>query len=146
MVVMETVKCPKCESPLKLLTKGESFEGWRKCHKCEEITHIIASHPGEFSSQSLREILDKLKDNEVGIQTLQFILDSGTAQEKDIFFCVGKKSQTVLDLLVNLEVLERNSKRYKIKKPFKEYIQEYIEDELREKSYNKRKMKQKINI
>lgn len=135
---MKTLKCPECDSPLKILNKKESFEGWRQCHKCNSLTHIIATSPDDYSVQSLNDMLDELKENKVGIQTLQFIMDSGTAEEKNIMFCVGKKSRTFLDLMVNVGVLEKEAKKYRVKKPFKDQIQDYIENKIRKKSYNRR--------
>lgn len=143
---MKTLKCPECDSPVKILNKGESFEGWRQCHKCDSLAHIIATSPEDYSIQSLTDMLDKLKRNKVGIQTLQFIMDSGTAEERNIVFCVGKKSMTFLDLMVNVGVLEREAKRYRVKKPFKSHIREYIDDKMRKKSYNRRGLEKHSRI
>ncbi len=135
---MKTVKCLECQTPVKQLLSDEDFEGWRRCHNCDELNYIIATQSQEFSKQSLTEMLDKLKENKTGIQTLQFVLDNGTAQERDILFCVGKQAKTFLDLLHNVDVLEKNSRRYRVKKTFHEPIQKYMEQNIRKKSYNKR--------
>lgn len=136
---METIRCPECSSPLKLLMDKESFEGWRKCQKCGELSRVIATGKKEFSCQSLKHMLDEMKENKIGIQTLQFILDNGVAEERNIVFCVGKKSQTFLDLLVNVEILKRTGKKYRIKEMFKPEIKDYVENKIRKKSYNNRK-------
>jgi len=141
LIHMKTVKCVECQTPVKQLLSNEDFEGWRRCHNCDELNHVIATQSQEFSKQSLTDMLDKLKQNRTGIQTLQFILDNGTAEEKDILFCVGKQAKTFLDLLHNVDVLEKNSKRYRVKKTFQEPIQEYVEQNIRKKSYNKRKVR-----
>lgn len=146
MVHMKTLYCPECETPLKLLTKGEYFEGWRRCQKCDELSRVIATASEEFSIQSLSHILKELNSEKIGIQALQYIQDHGTALEKDIEFCVGKRSRIFLDLLTNVEVLDRENQRYRIKEPFQEPISEFIATELSEKSYNRREISKKNRI
>lgn len=136
---MKSLKCPECEAPIKILGKGESFEGWRQCHKCGELTQILAPAEGEISTQSLQNMLTQLKKDKIGIQVIQFIKDNGVAHEKDIMFCVGKKSRTYLDLLTNAQILENNGKKYRIKQPFEQRIKDYIRQEIMDKSYNRRK-------
>ncbi len=143
---MKTLYCPECKAPLKLLTRGECFEGWRRCPNCEVLSRIIAPVGEEFSIQSLRYILKELKNDKIGIQALQYIQDHGRALEKDVVFCVGKRSQIFLDLLTNIELLARENKRYRIKEPFQEPVQEYIQDELSDRSYNRREIKKENKI
>lgn len=135
---METIHCPECDAPIKILGSGESFDGWRRCSSCGEYTHIMATESEEISKQSLISMLEKLKKNKTGIQTLQFIMDSGTVQERNVVFCVGKQSQTFLDLMVNIGILERNGRRYNVKKIFEEPVHDYIESNIRKKSYDTR--------
>lgn len=143
---MKTLYCPECEAPLKLLTKGEHFEGWRRCQKCDELSRVIATGGAEYSIQSLKNILKELNNEEIGIQALQYIQDHGTALEKDIVFCVGKRTRIFLDLLTNIEVLDRENHRYRIKEPFQEPIQGFIQNELSDKSYNRREISKKNRI
>ncbi|MFW5902587.1 MAG: hypothetical protein ACOCTT_01730 [archaeon] len=138
---METIYCKQCQAPVKQLLSDENFEGWRRCHKCDELNYIIATESQEISKQSLSEMLDKLKQNKTGIQTLQFLLDNGKTHEKNIVFCVGKESQTFLDLLTNVGVLEREARKYKIDRAFEKSIQDYIEENICKRSYNKRKIR-----
>ncbi len=137
---MKTVKCSNCEAPVKQLATNENFEGWRRCHKCDELNHIIATKSEEFSKQSLTRMLEKLKNNKTGIQTLQFLLDNGTTEEKNIIFCVGKESKTFLDLMTNVGILKKQSQRYKVNKSFKEHIEEYMQENIEKRSYNRRKV------
>ena len=124
---MNTVFCPECKAPLKVIYRMDTFNDWKFCQKCGEPSYILAYEDGRASANSLKRIIAESPARDHLVKALEFLLKNGQCHIEDLVFVAGKKAESEILKLHSLKVLDKFGYAYSIKNHLENAVEACVE-------------------
>lgn len=124
---MQIVKCPLCESGLRVIYRNETFEGWKRCNSCGQPSYIIAREESSASVRSLKAMIKNLKTKIMTSKALDYLMRKREASLSDICFETGMKVKDDLSFLEKFRVVMKIGNNYTINPGLEKFVLEEIQ-------------------